>query len=476
MSNNIVEELPARKHAPIAAAPAKKEGKPAKVGQSVPKGGDSEEASAKRIRQAVYDIRYRAKRDKITLQAAYNSYMGNSNLNAKEKKIVKERLFGKEGGGVKEQFSVGADEWAIDNVTAALHEIFTESDEIEELAYLKQLDEEDEKKYKVRVTDMNGKSYIRLATRKKITELRANANIKSVEMTEHGDIVGGERRKGEKTAAAKGGGKKKLDPVGKEDSDVNNDGKRDDQDKYLLNRRKTITRSIQASTEYAWNKTFIADATVTLDPKVGTKKITGKDPATGGAIDNYASGAIKVAPSSDDTDPSVKAAARGIYAHNEMEGDVLSEKKGCSSKKKKKKDAYYEDANYGYDKDGKSLNPKDKKDMRGYYAKINLIKNKIRAEMGVKNPCVIADPDEVEKTWDKKLTKKEDNEDVKEDKVTKGIKAVRESKDAKDDRKYKERTAADPGARDRNNPCPSGFYRNKEGKCVQKGVGPEFKP
>ena len=446
MSNNIVEELPARKHAPIAVAPVKKASEPAKVGQSVPKGGDSEEASAKRIRQAVYDIRYRAKKDKITLQAAYNSYMGNSNLNAKEKKIVKERLFGKEGGGVKEQFSVGADEWAIDNVTAALHEIFTESDEIEQLAYLKQLDEEDEKKYKVRVTDMNGKSYIRLATRKKITELRANANIKSVEMTEHGDIVGGERSRGEKTAAAKGGGKKKLDPVGKEDSDVNNDGKKDEQDKYLLNRRKTITRSIQASTEYAWNKTFIADATVTLDPKVGTKKITGKDPATGGAIDNYASGAIKVAPSSDDTDPSVKAASRGIYAHNEMEGDVLSEKK------------------------------EEKKDMRGYYAKINLIKNKIRAEMGVKNPCVIADPDEVEKTWDKKLTKQEDKEGVKEDKVTKGIKAVRESKDAKDDRKYKERTAADPGARDRNNPCPSGFYRNKEGKCVQKGVGPEFKP
>lgn len=446
MSNNIVEELPARKHAPIAVAPVKKASEPAKVGQSVPKGGDSEEASAKRIRQAVYDIRYRAKKDKITLQAAYNSYMGNSNLNAKEKKIVKERLFGKEGGGVKEQFSVGADEWAIDNITAALHEIFTESDEIEQLAYLKQLDEEDEKKYKVRVTDMNGKSYIRLATRKKITELRANANIKSVEMTEHGDIVGGERSRGEKTAAAKGGGKKKLDPVGKEDSDVNNDGKEDSQDKYLLNRRKTITRSIQASTEYAWNKTFIADATVTLDPKVGTKKITGKDPATGGAIDNYASGAIKVAPSSDDTDPSVKAAARGIYAHNEMEGDVLSEKK------------------------------EEKKDMRGYYAKINLIKNKIRAEMGVKNPCVIADPDEVEKTWDKKLTKQEDKEGVKEDKVTKGIKAVRESKDAKDDRKYKERTAADPGARDRNNPCPSGFYRNKEGKCVQKGVGPEFQP
>jgi len=465
MSNNIVEELPARKHAPIAVAPVKKEGgEPAKGGQSVPKGGDSEEASAKRIRQAVYDIRYRAKKDKITLQAAYNSYMGNSNLNAKEKKIVKERLFGKEGGGVKEQFSVGADGWAIDNIATALHKTFVESDKVEELAYLKQLDEEDEKKYKVRVTDKNGKVYTRLATRSKITELRANNNIKSVEMTEHGDIVGGERTRGEKTAAAKGGGKKKLDPVGKEDSDVNNDGKKDDQDKYLLNRRKTITRSIQASTEYAWNKTFIADATVTLEPRTGTKKITGKDPATGGAVDNYASGAIKVAPSSDDTDPAVKAAARGIYAHNEIEGDVLSEKKGCSSKKKKKSSVYEEKT-------------EEKKDMRGYYAKINLIKNKIRAEMGVKNPCVIADPDEVEKSWDKKLTKQEDKDSVKEDKVTKGIKAVRESKNAKDEVDgSKERTAADPGARERNNPCPSGFYRNDKGKCVQKGVGPEFKP
>jgi len=35
-----------------------------------------------------------------------------------------------------------------------------------------------------------------------------------------------------------------LDPVGKEDSDVNNDGKVDGTDKYLLNRRKAIGRAI----------------------------------------------------------------------------------------------------------------------------------------------------------------------------------------------------------------------------------------
>jgi hypothetical protein len=45
-----------------------------------------------------------------------------------------------------------------------------------------------------------------------------------------------------------------------------------------------------------------------------------------------------------------------------------------------------------------------------------------------------------------------------------------------DNRKYKERTAPDPNAKHRNNPCPSGHYRNKEGKCVQKGVGKDYKP
>ena len=55
-------------------------------------------------------------------------------------------------------------------------------------------------------------------------------------------------------------------------------------------------------------------------------------------------------------------------------------------------------------------------------------------------------------------------------------KPAKKPKPTPDKRKFKESTKADPGARDRNNPCPSGFYRNKEGKCVQKGVGPQYKP
>ena len=413
MSNNIVEELPARKHAPVAVAPAKKNDEPAKSGQSVPKGGDSDEASAKRISQAVYDIRYRAKKDKITLQAAFSSYMGNSNLNPKEKKIVKERLFGKEGGGMKEQFTVGAEEWASENLSKALHKTFVEKKEDNteiELLYLKQLDESEDRKYKIRVTDKNGKAYVRYATREKITALRGNNNIKSVEMTEHGSVVGGERNKGKQTAAAKGGGKK-LDPVGKEDKDIDNDGDHDKSDKYLLKRRAAIGKSIRTRAE-----SFLADGTITTEPK-NKKKVTGE------GVDNYKSGAVKVAPDTKEEDPAVKAASRGIYAHKETDGTVLSE-----DEKKE-----------------------EKKDMRGYYAKINMVRNKIRA-MGAKNPCVIADPDDVEKSWDK---------------------------DKKDDDVKEERTAADPDMprrMGRGVPTPKVPLKTKktEGKATK--VGKETAP
>jgi hypothetical protein len=39
-------------------------------------------------------------------------------------------------------------------------------------------------------------------------------------------------------------GEKKLDPVGKEDKDVDNDGDHDKSDKYLLARRKKVSKII----------------------------------------------------------------------------------------------------------------------------------------------------------------------------------------------------------------------------------------
>ena len=37
---------------------------------------------------------------------------------------------------------------------------------------------------------------------------------------------------------------KSMDPVGQEDGDINNDGKKDGTDKYLMNRRKAISKAI----------------------------------------------------------------------------------------------------------------------------------------------------------------------------------------------------------------------------------------
>ena len=99
-------------------------------------------------------------------------------------------------------------------------------------------------KEKVRVTDKSGKSYVRYADHVKKSELRANPNIQSVTPTGYGEPYEGEKKKGEQTAKAKAG--KGLDPVGKEDGDVNNDGKKDKTDKYLMKRRGAIGKAIQS--------------------------------------------------------------------------------------------------------------------------------------------------------------------------------------------------------------------------------------
>jgi hypothetical protein len=66
----------------------------------------------------------------------------------------------------------------------------------------------------------------------------------------------------------------KLDPVGQEDDDINNDGKTDKTDKYLLNRRKAIGSNIkegdhEVSMAQASLKA-IAQASLELSQKIGS--------------------------------------------------------------------------------------------------------------------------------------------------------------------------------------------------------------
>ena len=388
MSTDIAESLPKRKFAPAAMAKSDKKAEaPAAKGGGKPaaKGGGkgaSEEGSEKRIRQAVYDIRYRARREDIDLKAAFSQYMSNSSLSQAERTAVRAKLFGKEGG-VSEKFVVGADDWASDNVANALYQVFVERDKSEEmkLAYLQQLDEDEAvKKYKVRVTDKNGRAYVRFADRTKITELRGNPNIESVEMTDHGEPYEGERKKGAMTAKVKAG---KLDAVGKEDKDIDNDGDHDKTDKYLLKRRKAIGKSIRKRADQKIKEAFLADGTVSTEPKNATK-ITGK------GVDNYATGAIKINPPDGESETKTK---HGVYSHFELNGSTLSESQKKLYEMMKKKEE--EDKGKLTDMATKDSVKKDdekkeeKPDNRGMYAKIAMIKNKLRA-MGQKDPMVMA--------------------------------------------------------------------------------------
>ena len=267
MTKNIVEDLPTRKH-PVAA-------------QKPEAGKEKPQDPEKKVKQAVYDIRYRARREEVPLRTAYSQYMSNSGLGGNERTIVKKKLFG--DGPMKENFVAEAEFDAKEALANTLVKVFVGEDITSP------------KKYKVRVTDKSGKSYVRMADRAKITELRANSNIESVEMTEHGEPYEGEKKRGEQTAKAKGGGK--LDPVGKEDSDIDNDGDVDKSDSYLRNRRKAIAKAMKKE-EYVAEivGTTIAGTAGAASAKKGNrvKKAigTGAGFAVGDKVGSAAGGAV----------------------------------------------------------------------------------------------------------------------------------------------------------------------------------------
>ena len=301
MKNHIAEELPARKFAPAAAGSGPTDKNDKKE--------DSGKSPEKKAKQAVYDIRYRARREDIPLPQAFSQYMQNSSMGGEERKMVKAKLFGKEGSSVKaEDFNPIFKDAASDNVAKALFKVFVEGTEKEQesisLTYLEELDSPEHRKYKVRVTDKNTKrSYVRMATREKINQLRANPNIESVEMTEYGEPYEGERKKGSQTARVTAG--KGLDPVGKEDSDVNNDGKVNKTDNYLMKRRGAIGNAIATRKEE-----FIHEA--------GRKKKSDKPEQLD--IRKGICNAVTISPTQGGNEKV------GIVAHNELDGGLIVEK------------------------------------------------------------------------------------------------------------------------------------------------------
>ena len=198
--------------------------------------GGAVEKLRKQARQLAYDVRYKVKNsfkdgqraDAASLKRAYMQQLAKSPATGPVKALAKKMLIGEEYDFIDSAKLIE------NSVQHAYTQVFVNGiKKIEEQVI--EVDEEvKERTYKIRVTDKaSGRTYYRTATRSKISELRKNPNISSVEMTSFGDTYDNSKPK-----------KGKLDPVGKEDGDVNNDGKKDKTDKYLLNRRKAIGKAI----------------------------------------------------------------------------------------------------------------------------------------------------------------------------------------------------------------------------------------
>ena len=241
----------------------------------------AKEKVEKQARQLAYDVRYKTKQslsqksggkvDPAAVSKMYMSQLAKSPAPPAIKARAKQMLMG-------EDYKSDLGKLVADSAASALYKVFVEHHqkdangkviEHEDTTPSSEDINEEEKSYKVRVTDKkSNNSYVRMATRAKIGELRANPNIASVEMTEYGSPTKSEKYKGKQTARAKQG----LDPVGKEDGDINNDGKKDGTDKYLANRRKAIGKAMSKE-EYSWRDGF---ANLIEKKDKENKKITGE--------------------------------------------------------------------------------------------------------------------------------------------------------------------------------------------------------
>ena len=187
MSNHIVEENPSAQPATSGA-----EGADQKV--------------RKQARQLAYDVRYKVKQgfkegqkaDPVSLKRAYLSQLGKSPAPGPVKAAAKKMLVGESYDFVDITDTVKS------SVSDILNSVFTlgggkKEEEIVEADL--------GKKFKVRVKDKKtGRSYVRMADRAKISELRKNPNIASVEMTGGaGTPYEGEKKKGAATASVKSG-------------------------------------------------------------------------------------------------------------------------------------------------------------------------------------------------------------------------------------------------------------------------------
>jgi hypothetical protein len=375
MSNNVFEEAPQQQG-----------------------GGGAADKVRKAARQLAYDVRYKVKQgfkegqktDPASLKRAYMQQLGKSPAPGPVKLLAKKMLIGEE----YDVFDISEN---LKSTTSGIFgRVFVEGGGQKE-EEVEVVEEAADTKFTIRVKDKKtGREYYRKADRAKISELRANPNISSVEIT-------GRRsedtydKTGQKTAKVKAG--KGLDPVGKEDSDINNDGKVDKSDSYLKNRRKTIGKAI-AKEEVIYEKEEKSDKKLDVMKGKNDVKI---NPTIGESI-RAELDALKLQ-KIEEQEAAAKAAGPSPEEKQQlMNKDKMLKKKIMMQKQTMQMQRqgrlplnYNEEAEKGCEC-GKTPCECGKEDEREVYTKVNLFKQKLRSK-GIKVAGITPTPRNM-KTYD----------------------------------------------------------------------------
>ena len=294
MSNHIVEENPSAQPAAAGAQGA-------------------DQKIKKQARQLAYDVRYKVKQgfkegqkaDPVSLKRAYLSQLGKSPAPGPVKAAAKKMLVGESYEFVDITDTVKS------SISDVLNSVFTlgggkKEEEIVEADL--------GKKFKVRVKDKKtGRSYVRMADRAKISELRKNPNIASVEMTGgSGTPYEGEKKKGAATASVKSGKgipgdiekvkEEFIAEVGEKENPDANDKKID-----IMKGKNKVTINPTQSEQ------------VETDQKEEKPKMDPKEKRVGMMKRMILQKKMQAVRS---------GAGADIVAHTELEGEVIEEKKG----------------------------------------------------------------------------------------------------------------------------------------------------
>ena len=343
--------------------------------QTTQQPGGAVDKVRKAARQLAYDVRYKVKgqfkdgqkSDAASLKRAYMQQLGKSPAPGPVKVMAKKMLVGEAYDLVDVSDTVN------ESVVNALLKVFAKKTQLEDadgnVAYeVTDIVQEEMKdtKYKVRVTDKStGKTYVRMADREKISQLRADPRISSVEMTGYGDSydkpVGKGKEEGEKKEkeTAK---EEFIHEVNVEDDNPEANAKKIDvmkgKNKIIINPTQSEQMKPGEDTSAEKTKESASEKRIRMvKRKILQQKMQ----------------AVR------------QGAGADVVAHTEYEGEHISEGEGCAHTHSGEECPVHGMSECPSTPSTKSKkeDKKDDDDYRGMTAKVNMVRNKMRA-MGLR--------------------------------------------------------------------------------------------